>query len=732
MLALFVGVVPATQCVDTDVGLAASERYVLRLTEEAEQVDWIDLAFGNCSSDMALFAETRQLSIAEACGLVHRTIKVYTFGKTSLGSVAKLLGDYDVPADFDRGDDLLDVWCGFTCDSSCPGHPPAAPPLPPREPRAHAPDGADPTLFGFAAWDDEWLPLAPYGWLVQMWCVAIAVQAVAAVLIYLRHRHFMSAWRRFKCDSGARPSLRSNERSAHNPNDIELHSAAPSETQGARTPARVAPVMADSEQVAQTAETGRKSQLSLPRSHAELSLAFRNVSYETSAGTQLLADLTGCVLPGELVAIMGESGAGKTTCLSVLAGRHGPGRVQGQVFVNVRRASASACSILAAGAHSSHVPPTRLVAQGERREPGSSAGRLFAAHSGYMLQATGALCDELSARENLAYASLMRLPAATALETRFARIEQILLELELAGVADLRVGSVDDPRGGLSGGQRRRLMLAIQLLSLPTCLFADEPTSGLDARAAQEVMWLLTAYARTGRSVVLSVHQPRAESFAGFDRLLLLHRGRVAFCGAPHDGPAFVLACASILRDGRRPSRDEAANPADVLLDLLVETDGSGVSVGDFAVAVAHACDLHAASVSEAEQVQARTTRLNAHGGGSCCAAARASVQATLTRLWALESRLLRRKSYTSYGILSLQVLLASANPLARLCGSCRCLPPPSLWMCRFSSRSSPPSLAPSTSTPRRATLSPASSTSSSTRPRRSCRRRWPSSSTRG
>ena len=194
-------------------------------------------------------------------------------------------------------------------------------------------------------------------------------------------------------------------------------------------------------------------------------------------------------------------------------------------------------------------------------------------------------------------------------------------------------------------------MLAVQLLALPGVLFCDEPTSGLDARSAKQVTRLLRGYARTGRSVVMSVHQPRAESFVQFDRVLLVHAGRVAFCGAPLDGLAFISRCAHYLTKGHTLDSRSGLNPADLLLDLLSESDEASVSVGDFAVALADAHNLSARlpadvtadccerdNESDAPQPRCSRAALVAAGAASFASALRVS----LVRLWALESRLLR------------------------------------------------------------------------------------------
>ena len=271
------------------------------------------------------------------------------------------------------------------------------------------------------------------------------------------------------------------------------------------------------------------------------------------------------------------------------------------------------------------------------------------------------------------YAALLRLPPAMPLTARLQRVDEILAELQLSAQADQRIGRVDDSRGGLSGGERRRLMLAIQLLTLPSVLFCDEATSGLDARSAQQVTKLLRGYARTNRSVVMSVHQPRAESFVQFDRLLLVHAGRIAFCGAPLDGLAFISRCADFVRntvDLNTVDLRSGLNPADVLLDLLSERNEASVSVGDFAVALAEShglsarspTDVAAADPNERDSEDDTTQPCSWAAFIVACASSLASsLRVSLVRLWVLESRLLRRQSRRGYSVLAVQLAIFAA-----------------------------------------------------------------------
>ncbi len=86
---------------------------------------------------------------------------------------------------------------------------------------------------------------------------------------------------------------------------------------------------------------------------------------------------------------------------------------------------------------------------------------------------------------------------------------------------------------GLSGGQKRRLCVAIQLLGMPSLIFLDEPTSGLDATSSLELLTHLYRVASSNRTVILTIHQPRLEIFHMFDKILLLCQGQVSMSTSP-------------------------------------------------------------------------------------------------------------------------------------------------------------------------------------------------------
>ena len=206
-------------------------------------------------------------------------------------------------------------------------------------------------------------------------------------------------------------------------------------------------------------------------------------------GRQILQKLSLSVEPGELVAIAGGSGAGKTTLLEVLAGLQ---------------------------------PPSA----GELRHDGVARRPRITTDSrvGYVPQ-DDIIHLEMPLRRTLRYAARLRLPAATSAAEAERIVEETLQDLDLADRADV-------PVRALSGGQRKRASIAVELLTRPRLFFLDEPTSGLDPSTAAEVMRLLRRLSRRGVTVVVTTHEP-----AGIDRcdrvVFLARDGHLAFTGSP-------------------------------------------------------------------------------------------------------------------------------------------------------------------------------------------------------
>lgn len=166
---------------------------------------------------------------------------------------------------------------------------------------------------------------------------------------------------------------------------------------------------------------------------------------------------------------------------------------------------------------------------------------------------------ELTIKENLLHSARIRLPS------RWKEIEiqehvNTLLEcLDLTHVQNSLVGDVINP--GISGGQRRRTSIGIELAAAPMALVLDEPTSGLDAASALAIMKLLKAICRQGVTVVCIIHQPRFEIFQCLDRFLLLAAGREVYFGKASDAAEYFRTAGFDIPVG--------SNPADVIMDIV-------------------------------------------------------------------------------------------------------------------------------------------------------------------
>ena len=213
-----------------------------------------------------------------------------------------------------------------------------------------------------------------------------------------------------------------------------------------------------------------------------------NVSRKVGA-RRILQELSLSIEPGELVAIAGGSGAGKSTLLEILAGLQPPSAGQVRHDGVVRGARVSADSRIG------YVPQDDII------------------HL------------EMPLRRTLRYAARLRLPAGTSAAEADRVVEETMRDLDLADRAEV-------PVRALSGGQRKRASIAVELLTRPRLFFLDEPTSGLDPATAADVMRLLRGLSRRGVTVVLTTHEP-----AGIDRcdrvVFLARDGHLAFSGSP-------------------------------------------------------------------------------------------------------------------------------------------------------------------------------------------------------
>ncbi|KAF8026782.1 hypothetical protein BT93_F3302 [Corymbia citriodora subsp. variegata] len=202
----------------------------------------------------------------------------------------------------------------------------------------------------------------------------------------------------------------------------------------------------------------------------------------------LLKSVSGAFRPGVLTALMGVSGAGKTTLMDVLAGRKTGGYIEGTITI-------------------SGYPKKQET---------------FARISGYCEQ-NDIHSPHVTVYESLLYSAWLRLPPEVDEQTRKMFIEEVM---ELVELNPLRQALVGLPGvSGLSTEQRKRLTIAVELVANPSIIFMDEPTSGLDARAAAIVMRTVRNTVDTGRTVVCTIHQPSIDIFESFDELFLMKRG---------------------------------------------------------------------------------------------------------------------------------------------------------------------------------------------------------------
>ncbi|KAK8574737.1 hypothetical protein V6N12_062421 [Hibiscus sabdariffa] len=203
---------------------------------------------------------------------------------------------------------------------------------------------------------------------------------------------------------------------------------------------------------------------------------------------QLLSDVTGAFRPGILTALMGVSGAGKTTLMDVLSGRKTSGIIEGDIRIG-------------------GYPKVQDT---------------FARVSSYCEQ-TDIHSPLITVEESIVYSAWLRLPSQIDLKAKDEFVNIVIETIELDGVRDCLVGIPGV--NGLSTEQRKRLTIAVELVANPSILFMDEPTSGLDARAAAIVMRVVKNVAETGRTVVCTIHQPSIDIFEAFDELVLLKTG---------------------------------------------------------------------------------------------------------------------------------------------------------------------------------------------------------------
>lgn len=276
--------------------------------------------------------------------------------------------------------------------------------------------------------------------------------------------------------------------------------------------------------------------------HKPASLQFDSVSYNLN-GKQILSGVQGIALPGQIMAIMGASGAGKTTFLDILARKNKRGVTEGNFYVNGEK-----------------------VLDNEYR---SVIG--FVDQDDTML-------PTLTVHETIMTSALLRLPRDMGISAKEQRVYEVEKQLGIHHIKDQLIGSEEGKGRGISGGEKRRVGIACELVTSPSILFLDEPTSGLDAFNAFNVVECLVTLARSyNRTIIFTIHQPRSNIVALFDHLILLAKGRTVYSGP-------FSSCQRYF-DRIGYSCPSGFNIADYLVDLTMHVGTASVPTEDGAPA---------------------------------------------------------------------------------------------------------------------------------------------------
>jgi len=273
-------------------------------------------------------------------------------------------------------------------------------------------------------------------------------------------------------------------------------------------------------------------ELSLVALESPLVLSWKDVSVKAKRGKKIILDSVSGSVSGGFWAIMGASGSGKTTLLSTLSLRLiGQVTIEGDVTLNGREYDKNTLKSVSA----------------------------------YVMQ-DDLLHPELTIQETLHFTAQLRLPKEISHQEACQRIEAVIQLMGLEGCKGVIVG--DSRKKGISGGERKRLCIAMELLSKPALLFLDEPTSGLDSSTALDVCQALRDLTTKSHCTVIStIHQPQHKIFTLFNHLILMKKGRIVYQGEAQKSLLFLEAVGMPCPIG--------VNPADHLLTVVADKKGN-------------------------------------------------------------------------------------------------------------------------------------------------------------
>lgn len=267
----------------------------------------------------------------------------------------------------------------------------------------------------------------------------------------------------------------------------------------------------------------------------KIEIKFRDLSlYLKGSGKKILCNVTGQLSPGRVTAVMGPSGAGKTTFLNALAGKAYSSTTTGEILIN------------------------------GRPDPISCYKKII----GFVPQ-DDIVHGNLTVEENLWFSARYRLSVSMSKADQVLVVERIIDSLGLGAVRNSRVGTVE--KRGISGGQRKRVNVGLEMVMEPSLLILDEPTSGLDSTSSQFVLKALRREALVGVNVGVVLHQPSYGLFRLFDDVMFLAKGgRTVYLGPVEQVESYFASMGILV--------PERINPPDHVMDVLegiIKPDGN-------------------------------------------------------------------------------------------------------------------------------------------------------------
>lgn len=248
--------------------------------------------------------------------------------------------------------------------------------------------------------------------------------------------------------------------------------------------------------------------MSTVASRIPVELVWKNINIATRSKKsyrKILHDCSGVVKPGQFLAIIGASGAGKTTLLNYLSGK-----------------------MLA----------HNLKAEGETTINGKSTkdSKNYMEFTAFVQQ-DDVLMETLTVQECLEYAAKLKFSSNAA--KRKQRLVELMEELELTDIANVRFGGMFQKGRSLSRGERKRLSIAVELITNPSLVFLDEPTTSMDAYTAEKIVKILHRLKLKSRTIIATIHQPNTHIYNSFDQLMIMSLGRVIYHNNAKDAVAY-------------------------------------------------------------------------------------------------------------------------------------------------------------------------------------------------